>query len=587
MSLSDEDGCVICSLMKKRWRMLKSEIKTIRRINQQCGCHPIIAAILANRGITTKTSVTSFLNPMLEQIRPYNKFIDMEKAVSRITDAIIRREKILVFGDYDVDGITSTAILLDFLTNAGAQVSHYIPHRITEGYGLHHNHIVNVAKPNGIDLIITTDCGSSSHVAVQHATESGIDVIITDHHAIPADFPKAYAIINPHRHDCPSNLKFLAGVGVVFYLLICLRKHLRDNKFWSHISQPNLKTYCDLVSLGTIADIVPMISANRVITKAGIDVINSKPTPGIKALIQVSGIKKSYINTDDIAYRLCPRINSAGRMEHANLGVELLLSKDLKKSIHIAEILNNLNLNRQKEENLILSQIEKFLKEEPHYLNQKTLVLCNEDLHEGVLGIVASRLTEKFYRPVLLISFKNGIGKGSGRSIPAINLYNALQSCTKFLENFGGHPMAAGIRIKQENYLSFKDAFEKTIDKMTAGMHFEPCLDIDCELNFDMISDKLIEEIESLHPFGAQNPEPIFLSKNIEVTFSKTIGDNHQQMVLNQKISSAPSRSISAIWFHADQDAQNKRYFKEIAYKLRWNHWNGVRKIQIIIEDIR
>jgi single-stranded-DNA-specific exonuclease len=573
--------------MQKRWKLLKSDLETVRNISKQFGCHPAIATILANRGIISKTAVNAFLHPLLNQIRSYDKFIDMEKAACRIADAIIHNEKILIFGDYDVDGITSTAILFDFLQTAGARISYYIPHRIAEGYGLNKRHITGIAKPDGIGLIITVDCGSSSHEAVTCANESGIDVIITDHHAIPIDAPKAYAIINPHRQDCPSNSKFLAGVGVVFYLIICIRKHLRDHNHWNAAVQPNLKDYCDLVALGTIADIVPMVRENRIFTKIGLEILNSNPRPGIKALIQISGINKPYIDTEDIAYRIGPRLNSAGRMEHANLGVELILSKDYDKAYPIVEILNNLNSMRQKEENLILSQIDKFLKEEPKHLEGKTLVLCSEALHEGVIGIIASKLSEKFYRPVLLISFKDGIGKGSGRSIPGINLYDAVSACAGLLENFGGHPMAAGIRISQNNYILFKNAFEKTVVEMIGNAELEPFLEIDCELNFDMISDKLIDELNSLQPFGPQNAEPIFLSRNIEVAFSKTIGYHHQRMVLKQKTHSVSSRSFPAIWFNADIKLQNKRYFKEIAYKLRMNYWNGTQNTQIVIEDIR
>lgn len=573
--------------MQKRWKILKSDPETVRCICRESGCHPVIATVLFNRGIISKTDVNAFLHPLLKHIHSYDKFIDMEKAVRRIADAITCQEKILIFGDYDVDGITSTAALFDFLKNAGAKVCYYIPHRITDGYGLSKKQIIDFAGPNNVDLIITVDCGSSSQEAVECAKESGIDIIITDHHAMPIDTPKAFAIINPHRLDCPSDSKFLAGVGVVFYLIIYLRKYLRDNDHWNADAQPNLKKYCDLLALGTIADIVPMIRDNRVFTKIGLDIINSNPKPGIKALIKVCGINKPYIDTEDIAYRIGPRINSAGRMEHANLSVELILSKDFDKAYQIAEILNNLNSMRQKEENLILNQIEKFLKEEPKYLQKKTLVLCNDNLHEGVLGIVASKLTEKFYRPVILISFKDGIGKGSGRSIPGVNIYNALEACAGLLENFGGHPMAAGIRIKQKHYMLFKDAFEKNIAEMIGTMEFEPFIDIDCKLNFDMISDKLINEIETLQPFGPMNREPIFISSNIEVVFSKTIGHHHQRMILKQKTHTESSRPFPAIWFNADCQVQNKRYFKEIAYKLRRNYWNGAQNIQMVIEGIR
>jgi single-stranded-DNA-specific exonuclease len=573
--------------MQKRWRILTSDPQAIRRICSESGCHPVMATILSNRGISEKNAVHEFLHPTINHINSYDQFADMAKAVQRISDAITRREKILIFGDYDVDGITSTVMLLDFLKNIGADVSHYIPHRVTEGYGLSKHHITDFAAPNHFGLVITVDCGSSSQAAVECANEMGIDVIITDHHAMPADAPKAFAIINPHRMDCPSDFKPLAGVGVVFYLIICLRKHLRDNDHWNEGTQPNLKEYCDLVALGTVADIVPMIKDNRVFTKIGLAVINSAPRLGIEALIKVSGINKPYIDAEDIAYRIGPRINSAGRMKHADLGVELILSKDLKKASDLAETLNNLNSLRQKEENVIFNEIEKFLDEEPEYLQRKTLVLCNENLHEGILGIVASRLTEKFYRPVILISFKDGIGKGSGRSIPGINIYNALEACAGLLEKFGGHPMAAGVRIRKDNYLRFKDAFEQSVEEKTRDMKIEPVINIDCRLELDSITDKLINEIELLQPFGPNNTEPLFLSGNVEVVFSKIVGRQHLRMMLKQTGKKENTRPLPAVWFHADSQAPKKRYFKEIVFKLRRNHWNGAQSIQAVIEDAR
>jgi single-stranded-DNA-specific exonuclease len=294
---------------------------------------------------------------------------------------------------------------------------------------------------------------------------------------------------------------------------------------------------------------------------------------------------KPHIDSDDVAFRIGPRINAAGRMAHAELGVELLLTKDSGRAAQLAEKFNSLNTMRQKEESLILNQIIKFIKDEPQVLEKKTLVLRSHDLHEGVLGIVASRLMEKFFRPVILISFRDGIGKGSGRSIPGVNIYDALSACSGYLENYGGHPMAAGIQIKPEQYVHFKNAFEETVARLSKNIQSVPSLEIDYELNFDMITENLIDELNAMQPFGPQNPEPVFYSKYIEIVFSKIIGNRHLKLTVKQK-NSPTSPVFPAIWFNADQELASKKYVKEIAYKLRRNYWNNVQSIQLLIEDI-
>ena len=575
--------------MKKQMEILNPDQTTVHNIQKQTGCHPIIAGILTNRGITSEKSIAEFFNPSLRNIQSFETLIDMDKAVERITLAILKNEKILVFGDYDVDGITSTSILYEFLITTGADATYYIPHRIKEGYGLKPYQIEHVVIPGGFNLVITIDCGSSSHEAVDFANQSGIDIIVTDHHTISDSLPRALAVVNPKRHDCPSESSYLAGVGVAFCLLISLRKHLRNINFWENrpgpnLPEPNLKALCDLVALGTIADIVPMINENRIITKAGLEVINTSPRPGLQALIKLSGINKSEIDAEDIAYKLSPRLNAAGRMDHAGLAVKLLNTKDIDEAFTLAKTLNIMNLQRQEIEQKIFHHILMYLNEKPEQINKKAVILGKQDWHEGVLGIVASKLVEKFFRPVILISFNKNIGKGSGRSIPGINLYDALCQCAEYLEGFGGHPMAAGLSIKKENLKPFQNQFEKTVAAMTAGQELIPSIRIDCRLNFDMISDRLIDEISLLQPFGQNNPEPLFCTEKVDVTFSKIIGKNHRRLTLRQR-NSKSNKSVNAIWFNVEGENIDKKYFDTIAFKLRWNHWNGKKSIQAVVED--
>jgi len=571
--------------MKKEWQILQPDIHLVERICSMLNCHPAVASILINRNIFSTEDVSNFFNTSLNQLRSPFSIKDMDAAVDRILAAIERKEKILIFGDYDVDGITATTILLDFFRSAGANVSYYIPHRITEGFGLKKNHISDVAIANGIHLIITVDCGSDGQDAVKSARNAGIDVIITDHHMIPDSIPPAVAVVNPKRNDCPSGFHDLAGVGVAFYLLICLRKKLRDIDFWKDRPEPNLKSYCDLVALGTLADVVPLTCENRILTTAGIHIIRSTRRPGLNALIEVCQLNKHAIDTDDIVFYLAPRINSAGRLDHASTAVELLRAKDIKIARTIAHSLNRLNQNRRSIENEILTEVDDHLKNNPHLLRKNTLVLTHKKWHLGILGIVASRLMKKYFRPVVLITTADGIGKGSARSIPEINLYEGLSACADDLETFGGHSMAAGLKIKTENIDRFKNHFENIVNRMANPVDFIPKISIDCRLDFVDISDKLLDELESLKPFGIANHEPLFMTEKVQIKTSKYVGDHHRQMVLEQKIGKT-KKTFNAIQFYVDTRIPLKDTFDQMVYRLRWNRWNGRKNAQIVIEEI-
>jgi len=572
------------SVMKKHWLLLQPDIGSVKKISNALKCNPIIASILINRNIVSVEDAFDFLNPSFNNMRPPFSIKGINTAVSRIYSAIINNEKILIFGDYDVDGITATTILLEFFSYIGTNAYYYIPHRIKEGYGLQKNHITDYALPKGINLIITVDCGSSSYDAVKAAQRLGIDVIITDHHRITDRPPHAFAVVNPKRTDCTSGLDNLAGVGVAFYLLICLRKHLRDNSFWHNLPEPNLKNLCDLVALGTIADMVPLVDENRILVNAGLEKIYTGERNGMKALVEECKLKAPLADTDDIAFKLAPRLNAPGRIDHAKTAVELLTAKHLDMARQTAQTLNKLNIQRQVIEKELTDNILFYLNKNPHLLQKKTLVLSNQGWHEGILGIVASRLAKKFFRPVVLISTKDGIGKGSARSVPGIDLYDGLMACASDLENFGGHSMAAGLKLKDENINLFQENFEKVVKNMTKKINLVPVITIDYELNFDDISDTLIDDLEALKPFGAGNHEPLFTAKNIKVLSSKIVGENHRNMLLKQN-SSSKGKGFNAIHFNIDKSKQLNDGFDKIAFRLRWNHWNGTKKAQIIIEE--
>jgi single-stranded-DNA-specific exonuclease len=571
--------------MKKHWHMLKPDPTVVERLTRELNCHPLTAMILANRNIITASDAGDFLTVSLNNLRPPSSLIDMEAAVDRIYAAIAGNQKILIFGDYDVDGVTATVILLDFLRYTGADVSYYIPHRINEGYSILPQHISHFVHPNKFDLIITADCGSGSRQAVKAASRFGIDMVITDHHNIGSDIPPALAVINPKRHDCPAGLQNLSGVGVAFYLLICLRTYLREKGFWQDRPEPNLKNYCDLVALGTVADMVPLIGENRILCKTGLELINDGQRPGLTALLKVSGIRNDTLDAEDIAFRLAPRLNAAGRLDHASRAVDLLTARDINFAAQAAQTLDLLNRKRQELEKTILADIRAYLDINPSLLQRSSLVLSREGWHAGVLGIVASRIMDEYYRPVVLIATKDGLGKGSARSVPGVDLYAALAACEPYLENFGGHSMAAGMKIREENIADFQIAFEEAVREVSQPEHLIPRLQIDSELDFAAISADLLNEMESLVPFGAGNPEPLFISSNVKVVSSKIVGKSHRRMMLRQS-SARNVPPLQAIHFNVDDRTARQNSFEKMVFKVRWNRWNGKKNAQIIVEDL-
>ncbi len=572
--------------MKKHWHIFDPDPPKVKELSRRLNCHPVTAMVLMNRGIYTVAAARDFLSGSLNNIRPPFSLKDMNAAINRIYAAITGKEKILIFGDYDVDGVTATVILLNFLQYTGADVSYYIPHRVTEGYGIQPRHISRYARPHKIDLIITADCGSGSHQAVVAAKKSGIDMIITDHHTLSENIPPALAVINPKRRDCPAGLENLAGVGVAFFLLICLRAHLRDKGFWQERPEPNLKNYCDLVALGTIADMVPLVEENRILCKTGLKVIKKGRRPGLAALLEASGIQNDALDADDIAFRLAPRLNAAGRMDHAARSVELLTAKDMELAGKTAQTLELLNQKRRQLEKAIFGDIQRFLENNSSLLRRRSLVLSGQGWHAGVLGIVASRIVNAYYRPAILIATRDGMGMGSGRSVEGLNLYDALEACKAHLENFGGHSMAAGLKLREENITAFQNAFEGVIQHTSRPEDLIPSIRIDYELDFAAITDVLVDELEALMPFGAGNPEPLFMASNVTVVSSKIVGKNHRRLVLRQP-SSLNSPVLHCIHFNVDSQASQKTNFSQMIFKLRWNRWKESKTTQLVIEDLR
>ncbi len=569
--------------MKKQWQILKPNPETVISLSHQIPCSPLIASLLAIRGILSKTQATRFLYPSLGTLTPPLEMADMDNAVHRIHRALTGGEKILVFGDYDADGITATALLVDFLRQCRARVSYYIPHRIADGYGMGVDFIKNRAQPAGIGLIITVDCGSGSGEAVTLARQAGIHTIVTDHHPVVQLPEDAIAVINPTRTDCPANLTHLAGVGVAFYLTIALRAHLRKTGYWRNQREPNLKQLCDLVAVGTVADVSPLIGENRPLTVAGLQRINQRARPGISALIRMSGSPEAPVDTEAIAFRLAPRLNAAGRLVHARMACEMLLTANRHKADHLAKTLCRLNSRRQSMEHELLESILAQLVRTPGRLNRPVLVLDGNRWHEGILGIVASRLTRQFNRPAVVISTRNGVGKGSGRSIEGINLSAALDQCEDLLDRFGGHPLAVGLSLRASNIAAFKARLETVVGQMAADQGSEPTLSIDAHVPLDDITPELMNNLDRLGPFGQGNSYPLFMDIGVRIRACKTVGDHHRRMVLES--GSGDGGRYPAIQFNVKGDPLAMDRFKKIAYRPQWNYWKGRKHLQLIIED--
>lgn len=508
----------------------------------------------------------------------------MDRAVSRIIRALREKEKILIFGDYDVDGMTATALLFEFFTHAGANVDYYIPDRRTEGYGLGTQAVSGYAMPNRIDLIITVDCGITSHEAVDAANAHGIDVVITDHHEPPDHLPSACAVVNPKQSDCPSQLRALAGVGVAFNLALALRKQLRDEGFWNHGRQePNLKAACDLVALGTVADMVPLLRENRIYVKAGLEVLTMAPRPGLQALIEVSGLSGRTLDARDLAFRLAPRLNAAGRLAHASQGCSLLTCGSRRTAQPIAEELNRKNNERRDLETAIFGEITSRLESDATLL-QGGVILDSPTWHQGVIGIVASRLVNKYMCPVVLISVENGIGKGSARAPEGFDIFTAFRKCHDHLEGFGGHAVAGGLTIKVENIPHFREAFQQFVYKTTDDQTFVPTLHIDTELKPPDICPRLVDELDLLAPFGAGADEPLFMVSDLTVQSVQTVGGGHTKMKLSTH-NGGRMEAFDAILFNRDLAKSPPRRFEKVACNLRWNHWMNRKQIQMIIKD--
>ncbi len=568
--------------MEPLLKYFKPEPDAVKHLSSGLNCHRVLAVLLLARGISTLDDARFFLNPNFKDLIDPFVLKDMHKAVERIFIAIENNEKILIFGDFDADGVTATALITDFLEYCDANVSWYIPHRIKEGYSLQPDHI-EMAIDQDIDLLITVDCGVSSHDAVKKAALEDIDIIITDHHEPGSSLPPAVSIIDPKRLDCPSGLSHLAGVGVAFFLVMALRKFFREKKFWENIKEPNLVNYLDLFAIGTIGDMVPLINENRILCLAGLKKIRQGTRPGLTCLSKISRVDVKKIDSDDISFKIIPRINAAGRISHARICVSQFIGTDVAAAEKTASLLDQLNVKRQKIEREIIVNIEHRLLKNPNLLDHKLLFLWDENWNPSVLGIAASKLSRKYSCPVILLSSTGEAAVGSGRSINNINIHQALTANATLLEKYGGHAMACGLTVKHENLTPLFEALNRYLEETYSKKEYQKTMTIDAILDFEDINFPLVNEIDRLRPFGTANPEPIFMCENITVVSSYLIGNAHRKMIL-QKKDAEGKHQVEAFHFNIPDPDNLPDFYPQIAFKLKTNKFKPG-TAQMIIED--
>ena len=558
--------------MNKKWEIYQTNEEKVEKLQEKYKLNRLLSTLLTNRGITEEAEITKFLNPKRSDFYDPFGMPDMEKAAERILKAIKDKEQIIIYGDYDVDGITSVTVLKSFLEERGIQVNVYIPNRLNEGYGLNKTAMEEIAK-QGNKLMITVDCGITAVDEVEYAKTFGIETIITDHHEPAEELPKAIAVVDAKRKDNKYECRNLAGVGVVFKLIQALSIKLG-------LDPKEYLKYLDIVCVGTISDIVPLTDENRVIVKLGLKLVEQTKNLVLKEILQSCGYSK--INSTTISFGVAPRINACGRMGHQEEALNLLLSKEENEVKELTQKINEYNKTRQEiEKNIYNEAVEQIEKEGLDTKN--TIVVSGKGWHHGVIGIVSSKITELYFKPSILLCEEDGECKGSGRSIPGFDLHEALMECNDTIDKFGGHAMAVGINIKKEKVEEFKEEFEK-IAKEKEVDKIIPILNLDAEIKLDDVNKEMVDSLKELEPFGEANKMPIFAFRNLKIDSIRSLSEGkHLRLSVKDN-----KNIINAIGFNMGALADTYRIGDrvDIAGNLEINSFNGVDSIQINIKDI-
>lgn len=558
-------------MSRKKWCVSALDKELASDIAEEYDIDPFCSLLLVSRGITDDSEIFDFFSKECRLSDPF-EIKDMDKAVERIREAIDKKEKILIYGDYDADGVTSTALLYLYLKSENADVITYIPDRNSEGYGLNLDAVKEIGE-KGVNLIITVDNGISAFNEAEYISALGMDLVITDHHKASHTLPKAVAVVDPHRYDCPSEFKLWAGVGVAFKLVCALSDKSTDEL---------LDLYSDIVTIGTIGDIVSLTGENRSIVKHGLRTISKSTRPGVKALKKIAGVDGKAINATTVAFSIVPRINAIGRISSAEDAFRLLVSESEGSALPYAQMVDSSNVARQDIEKIISGEAEAQIRNNPDMLYDRVLIFSGENWHGGVIGIVAARLTQKYGKPCIVITDDGKEAKGSGRSIEGFSLYDAINSASHLLNHFGGHTLAAGFGLDSENIDEFKRAIQnyaKTVEMPFATV------DLDCRLKPEFISADVLDVISELEPFGAGNPQPIFGLFGMTITSLQPIGGG-KHIRLNLKRGNA---TVTALYFGItiSDFPYNEGDLVDLAVRLEKNEYMGQTKVSIYIKDIR
>lgn len=565
--------------MRRRWRQRPCPEGADARLRDALGLSPIVARLLASRGLDAPDAAEAFLGARLaDHLRSPMLFTQMARAADRLAAALSRGERVGIYGDYDVDGMSGSAVLVRFLRALGHEPALFIPNRMVDGYGLGEAGIRRLADA-GTRLMITVDCGGSAHRQIEFAAGLGIETIVCDHHQVSGTPLPAYAVLNPIEPDAGFPFRGLCGAGVAFYFAMGTRMRLRDA---GATNLPDLRRSLDLVTLGTIADVVPLVEENRVLVRAGLRELLQTGAPGLVALKQVSNV--TSVSASTVGFRLAPRLNAAGRLSDATRGVELLTTDDPQRATQLARELDEENAARRALEAEMLEDALRRIERDPDAPHRRSIVLASEDWHPGVVGIVAARLVDRFYRPAVVIAIDpaTGIGRGSCRGIEGVDLYAALRRASALLETFGGHRMAAGLGIRAERIDEFRGEFEAAVGGLARAEDFVPSSWVDAELGLGEIDEALLADLDRIAPHGAGNPEPVFLVRRARVAGCRVVGDGHLRLFLRQE-----AGALSGIAFGMADAGLEQGAEVDVLLTPERNEWQGRTSIQFRLRDWR
>ncbi len=561
------------------WRVRPSS-PLADKLASEADLTPLTAQLLANRGILDPGEALAFLQPRLANLADPMQMKGMEEAAGIITEAIEGKRTIAVYGDYDADGLTASALLVNFLGSLGASVLFYIPHRLKEGYGLNEKAVEEIAR-SGTRLLVTVDCGVSNEKEVRLAQRLGMQVVVTDHHRMSREIRFPCPMINPTQADCRFAFKELAGVGVAFFLAVGVRAALRRRGGFAEGGEPDLREYLDLVALGTVADRVPLRGQNRILVDGGIARMHHSRWEGLKAMAEAAELGPRA-NTQDLAFRLVPRLNAPGRMGRAEICMQILTETERASARSLAGKLDAVNALRQRVEKRILGEIQERVQQKGGPGGTRTLVVAGKEWHHGVLGIVASKLVDAYHRPSLVLNVQDGKAVGSGRSIAGFDLFAALTRMEHVFEKFGGHAQAAGFTLQESNVALLRKGLEDFARQALLGKDLRPGFDVDCEVPLDRISPELVQELDYLAPFGEANPEPLFLARSVPVLESRVVGGMHLKMRVGQGKDVFEAIGFGMGGLHPLSGKQ-----VDFLYTPEMNHWQGSERLQLRLVDVK